>query len=300
MEINVQLNDDMIKERNELIVQLQKNPNVQKFLSEHELPESFVEQFPFRIQKGMNNLKRCEKCIGLNSCTQPKKGEVNVLTYDGMLRLQPMLCHYAKNFKNERNHLKKYWINQMPEHLHTVSLKQIDKKKESADYLRALSEVTMNLIDSQEGLFLYGAVGTGKTYLAACIANYYARKGNTVVFVQTSSWISRMKGMLNDPDGFERDLEMLKRADVVILDDIGAESVTPWVRDELLFTVLNERMENHKLTYFTSNEDLKTLEDHFAYSSMGEEKMKAVRIMERVKKLSKPLEIKGKNRRFHQ
>lgn len=300
MEINVKLNDEMIKERKELIVQLQKNPDVQKFLSEHELPESFVEQFPFRIQKGINNLKRCEKCIGLNSCTQPKKGEVNVLTYDGMLRLQPKLCHYAMSFKNERNHLKKYWINQMPEHLHTVSLKQIDKKNESADYLRALSEVTMNLIDSQEGLFLYGAVGTGKTYLAACIANYYARKGNTVVFVQTPSWISRMKGMLNDPDGFERDLEMLKRADVVVLDDIGAESVTPWVRDELLFTVLNERMENHKLTYFTSNEDLKTLEDHFAYTSMGEEKMKAVRMMERVKKLSKPLEIKGKNRRFHQ
>ena len=109
-----------------------------------------------------------------------------------------------------------------------------------------------------------------------------------------------MKTLLDDPQEYEKQIRILSKVDFAVFDDIGAESVTPWVRDELLFTVLNERMENHKLTYFTSNEDLKTLEDHFAYTSMGEEKMKAVRMMERVKKLSKPLEIKGKNRRFHQ
>ena len=299
MEIKIPVNEEMMKEKEALVASLKKDDTVKSFLVSNELDESFVEQFPYRIQKGLTNMKKCAGCSGLHECRQPQKGQVNALSYDGMLVLQPKLCAYASAHQNERAHLKKFWINQMPEHLKTVSIKQINQSNESADYLRALAEVTMNLIHPEEGLFLYGAVGTGKTYLACCIANYFARKGQSVVFVQTPGWISKMKGMFNDPDGFERELEMMKKASVVILDDIGAESVTPWVRDELLFPILNERMENGRLTYFTSNEEFSTLEEHYAYSSMGEEKMKAVRMMERIKKLSKPVEIKGKNRRFN-
>ena len=298
MEIKVQLNDEMLKEKEELVKQLKQNSIVQKFLLENDLSQALIEQFPYRIFKGIENLKLCQGCTGLKQCAQKTKGQVNTLSYDGILRLEPKLCRYARKQKQEREHLKKYWISQLPEHLETVSLKQIDQTKESPEYLRALSETTMNLIHGEDGLFLYGAVGTGKTYLAACIANYYAKKGNSVVFVQTPGWISKMKGMLNDPDGFERELEMMKKANVAVFDDIGAESVTPWVRDELLFPILNERMENGRLTYFTSNEDMNSLHEHYAYTSMGEEKMKAVRMMERIKKLAKPLEIKGKNRRI--
>ena len=299
MEINVPMTQEMNKEKEEKIQQLKKDPLVLSFLKEHELPLDFVDQFPYRIQKGVDNLRICQGCTGLDKCAQKTKGQVNVLEYNGILTLQPRYCRYASSYKNERAHLKKFWINQMPEHLETVSLKQIDRTGEGADYLLALMEISLNLNDSKEGLYLYGAVGTGKTHLAACIANYHARKGNSVAFVQTPAWISKMKGMLQDTEGFERELEMMKRAAVVVFDDIGAESVTPWVRDELLFGILNERMENQRLTYFTSNESLETLEEHYAYTSLGEEKMKAVRMMERIKKLSKPLEIKGKNRRFN-
>ncbi|MBR5290880.1 MAG: ATP-binding protein [Erysipelotrichaceae bacterium] len=299
MEIKVPVNEEMMKEKEVLVASLKKDDTVKSFLVSNELDERFVEQFPYRIQKGLTNMKKCAGCNGLHECRQPNKGQFNALSYDGMLILQPKLCAYASAHQSERAHLKKFWINQMPEHLKTVSIKQIDQSKESADYLRAFAEVTLNLTQPEQGLYLCGAVGTGKTYLACCIANYFARKGQSVVFVQTPGWISKMKGMFNDPDGFERELEMMKKANVVILDDIGAESVTPWVRDELLFPILNERMENGRLTYFTSNEELSSLQDHYAYSSMGEEKMKAVRLMERIKMLSKPVEIQGKNRRFN-
>lgn len=299
MEIKIPVNEEMMKEKEVLVASLKKDEIVKAFLVSNQLDESFVEQFPYRIQKGLTNMKKCAGCSGLHECRQPQKGQVNALSYDGMLVLQPKLCAYASAYQSERAHLKKFWINQMPEHLKTVSIKQIDQSKESNDYLPAFAEVTLNLSQPEQGLYLCGAVGTGKTYLACCIANYFARKGQSVVFVQTPGWISKMKGMFNDPDGFERELEMMKKASVVILDDIGAESVTPWVRDELLFPILNERMENGRLTYFTSNEELSSLQDHYAYSSMGEEKMKAVRLMERIKMLSKPVEIQGKNRRFN-
>ena len=72
------------------------------------------------------------------------------------------------------------------------------------------------------------------------------------------------------------------------------------MRDELIFPVLNQRMEEKKKTWFTSNEDFISLHDHYRFSAkLGEEEMKAVRIMERIQNLAQMLELKGENRRKH-
>ena len=90
----------------------------------------------------------------------------------------------------------------------------------------------------------------------------------------------------------------IRLADFVVMDDIGAESCSAWVRDEVLMPILNWRMEHHKLTWFTSNEDQKSLHDHFALSSGNrEEEMKAVRLMERISTLAEYVYLSGKNRR---
>ncbi len=90
----------------------------------------------------------------------------------------------------------------------------------------------------------------------------------------------------------------MKRADFAVFDDIGAESVTSWLRDEVLLPIFNERMDRQKLTWFTSNENFSSLENHYMYNQKSDkEELKAVRIMERIKALSKEMKITGKNRR---
>ena len=80
----------------------------------------------------------------------------------------------------------------------------------------------------------------------------------------------------------------MKRADFAVFDDIGAESVTSWLRDEVLLPIFNERMDRQKLTWFTSNENFSSLENHYMYNQKSDkEELKAVRIMERIKSLSK-------------
>jgi len=83
-----------------------------------------------------------------------------------------------------------------------------------------------------------------------------------------------------------------------MLDDIGAEAVSSWTRDEVLGPILQFRMLESLPTFFTSNFDLKGLEHHLTYSQRGEEeKMKARRIMERIRALSEPVLVDGPNRR---
>ena len=74
--------------------------------------------------------------------------------------------------------------------------------------------------------------------------------------------------------------------------------MTAWSRDEILLPIMNERMEKHKLTYFTSNYTLAQLEEHFTTDSRGNsDPIKANRLIERIKALTFEKNVKGCNRR---
>ena len=87
------------------------------------------------------------------------------------------------------------------------------------------------------------------------------------------------------------------QVDLLLLDDLGAEKVTEWGRDEILGTILQNRMNNHKTTFFTSNLTISELEEHLSLSSSGVDKVKARRIIERIKQLSTDMELISENRR---
>ena len=74
-----------------------------------------------------------------------------------------------------------------------------------------------------------------------------------------------------------------EKAEILILDDIGAEQMSAWVRDEILQVILQHRMQENLPTFFTSNFNFEELERHFAASRNGDETWQAKRVMERVK-----------------
>ncbi len=75
------------------------------------------------------------------------------------------------------------------------------------------------------------------------------------------------------------------KAQVLILDDIGAEQSSPWMRDEILQVILQHRMQENLPTFFTSNFSFADLERHFASSKMAM-RWQAKRVMERIKFLA--------------
>ena len=73
-----------------------------------------------------------------------------------------------------------------------------------------------------------------------------------------------------------------------MIDDIGAEEVTPWVRDEVIGPLLHYRMVQELPTFFSSNLNFEELEHHLSITREGAEETKAARIIERIKSLSTP------------
>lgn len=95
-------------------------------------------------------------------------------------------------------------------------------------------------------------------------------------------------------------LEAVKKAPILMLDDIGADSMSSWIRDDVLGVILQYRMQEQLPTFFSSNFDMKQLgEEHLRMTQRGEdEPLKAQRIMERVRYLSKEIKMIGENRRL--
>lgn len=296
---SVELNEQQRKEKQQLAAQLKQHPQVRQFLSENQLDERWVDDYPYRFRQWIDQLTLCQGCGGLEQCRQKRVGEVFDLWYGGFLSLQVRPCRYARQKQQAQKHMHRYLIDDLPPALRTVSINEINIDQQEPSYAMAVAKISQALLAPQErGLYLFGAPGVGKTYLAACACNDYARRGRSVIFVHVPTMASRIKRLLDDSAGFEEEIDRMKRADFAVFDDIGAESVTSWLRDEILLPVFNQRMEQRRTTWFTSNESFVSLENHYMYNQKSEkEELKAVRIMERIKTLSKELKITGKNRR---
>ena len=78
----------------------------------------------------------------------------------------------------------------------------------------------------------------------------------------------------------------IKKSPLLLLDDIGAENTSNWSRDEVLGPILQYRMEEDLPTFFTSNLTIEELENALSTTQSGSDRVKARRIIERIKQLT--------------
>lgn len=154
-----------------------------------------------------------------------------------------------------------------------------------------------------QGLFLYGDFGVGKTYLLGALANELIKHDVDVMMLHVPTLLSETQRQLGNKaaDGsqqLEQLVEQAKTTQVLMLDDLGAESLSAWFRDSVLAMILEYRMQNELTTFITSNFDFKGLETHLANTRDAVEPVKAARLMQRIAFLTQPVVMGGKSRRL--
>ena len=152
--------------------------------------------------------------------------------------------------------------------------------------------------ENRKGLYLYGDFGVGKSFMVAALAHDLSEKrGVSSTLLHYPSFVIDVKNAIGDGN-VKNLVDEIKQAEVLILDDIGAEQSTPWVRDEVLQVILQYRMQEDLPTFFTSNFNFEDLEKHFAKGKNGnDETWEARRVMERIRYLAEETRLEGVNRR---
>ena len=137
---------------------------------------------------------------------------------------------------------------------------------------------------SGKGMFLFGAVGNGKTFYAGCIANYLLDGGYKVLLTN----IYRLEGHMRHEADRDDYIDSLETFDLLIIDDFGTERDTEYM-NEIVFQVIDARYRSGLPMIITSNITAEELEHP--------ESIKNQRIYSRILDRCVPIEFTGKDRR---
>lgn len=280
-----------------LIVELRKkNPG---------LTESEIKLNLNRLYEYVKDQERCAKCPGLDDCGNALQGHYTDIEIDeNRLFEKKVACNKWKQRMNQEKiakRIKSFYVDEsiFRNGFDIEEMLRMDPER-ARSVFRVIEYVAKTKKEGlqKKGLYLTGGFGTGKTYLMSYLLHELAKEGYTGVIVYMPDFCEDIKSMIQDSNGLAETLEILKKTDLLILDDIGAENLTPWFRDHVLGSILNYRM-NRKPTFFTSNFDLEGLLEHLSYTSRdGYDENKGIRIMERIKHYTEVIHIFGFNKRY--
>lgn len=273
-----------------------QDPVFVKLVTKLKINDDVLENYTSLLETSACEYHHCMECQALASCQNRIKGHVYIpVNIDGNLQFQYKSCKYYDKMRKNTKFLDKISYFNTPVALKDATISKINKNdKNRFDTILWVNNFYKEYkIDSnKKGLYLYGNFGCGKTYMIAALFNDLAHDGyeSAIIF-----WPEFLRSAFYDD--FQIKYERIKKVPLLLIDDIGAENITAWNRDEILCPLLQYRMDQRLTTFFTSNLTLEELEEHLAVSKSGVENVKAGRIIARIKQLTESKEMISKNLR---
>lgn len=237
--------------------------------------------------------ENCRACQGLASCKNHQVGYSYKFNKNLDEPFYLEACEYKKKeiMLNKQNEFIKTLY--LPPSLQEATL--ADFEPTSPERIAVLKYVT-NFLHTfapgkeTKGLIIGGPYRTGKTYILAALQKELSKSGVTSLLIYFPDLIRELKSSLGTPN-YENLINKLKEVDVLMLDDLGSETMTVWLRDEVLGPILNYRLGAHKPLFASTNLTPVQLSKHFAVSNDEMDKTKTARIGSRLLGLSSYIDI---------
>ncbi len=272
--------EDFYRRKNASVDELFNNPKIHELLVSQKLDRDYIAAHWIEFLNYQEDMTCCANCPGYERCPKNFPGYCRQLSIDdGELTSRYVRCEKAGPFSDIYAYLKT-----------NLPLAAFDVTFEKARLEGQSLLLTSSLLKLEgKGLYVYGGVGAGKTYLMAAYARLLASRQKLVGFYSLPGLLADLRRTFNHEESI--DLDEITRLPVLILDDIGGEAFSPWARDEILYNLLNERMLRHLVTCFTSLYSPRELARHYQSGRGSDEKLKAERIVSRVLALADPFPL---------
>jgi DNA replication protein DnaC len=249
-------------------IQVQKEPGPEQYL-------------------GADGLIYCGKCHTPVQCR---------ITFEGKERIMPCICKCQK----EERERQKQRMKEEEQLLYVRRLKAAGiQERHLQDWTFASAMDTPSVQMAKRyvenwkkvkaenlGLLLWGDVGTGKSFLAACIANALLEKGVPVLMTNFSKILNQMGAMYSDER--YRYIASFNRFSLLIIDDLGIERNTEYALEQV-YAVVDERYKAGLPLIITTNLTISQLRNP--------EDVAHARIYSRVLEMCTPVHVPGLDRR---
>ena len=275
-----------------------KDENFKELVSKLKLDEDELMKYTSLLEESSCEYNHCKNCKNILEC----KNKIQGYAYLPKIENKKLVFNYkACKYKEKLNEQNKFKSNitlyQTQDGILDANVKDIySKDTKRIDAINSLMTF-LKEYPNHKGIYLHGSFGSGKSYLVTAILVELAKKDIKSTIIFWPEFLSELKSYFGDDIGYRKIMYQIKNTEILLIDDIGAENITSWSRDEVLSPILQYRMDNKLKTFFTSNLSIEDLEKHLALTKDGEEVVKARRIIERIKQLTSDVELVSKNLR---
>ncbi len=135
----------------------------------------------------------------------------------------------------------------------TFDLRTHELPRAQAENLRQAYTIAKNYAAHPEDWILFtGTYGCGKTHLAAAIANHFAEQNQNALFVVVPDLLDHLRAAFGPQSTtpYDKRFEEVRNAPLLVLDDLGTHSATPWA-EEKLYQLFNYRYNGRLPTVIT-------------------------------------------------
>lgn len=272
-----------------------------ELVSTLEVDSSIKMKYTTRLKEASIEYKNCKNCSNLLGCKNQIKGFcLTPSVLENSINFSYQKCRLKEKCDEQTKYLQNIFVYEMPTGIKSASFKNIYKDDlNRLEIIKKIKAFYDNYKEGKEtkGIYLNGNFGSGKSYLIASLFTELAKLGFQSAIIYFPEFLRSLKAGFNQGDEYKDRFESIRKVDLLLIDDIGAEKLTDWARDEILGSILQYRMDFKLPTFFTSNLTILELENHLQITNTSSDKIKARRIIERIKFLSDEVTLIGINRR---
>ena len=253
----------------------------------------FMDHIQVQKEPGLEQYRGEDGLIYCGKCHTPVQCRI---TFEGRERIMPCICKCQKE-ERERQEQRMKEEEQL---LYVRRLKAAGiQERHLQDWTFASATDTPSVQMAKRytenwkkvkaenlGLLLWGDVGTGKSFLAACIANALLEKGVPVLMTNFSKILNQMGAMYSDER--YRYIASFNRFSLLIIDDLGIERNTEYALEQV-YAVIDERYKTGLPLIITTNLTISQLRNP--------EDVAHARIYSRILEMCTPVHVPGLDRR---
>jgi len=262
-----------------------------EFIKEHKLTEKdIIDNFGSFLTYA-NYLGECGKCMGRKKCVFEDYMQAKLSMENGKVILAYKECPFRVN--------KDYLLEMLYFPEVDVEDQELIYNNKRANIFKAIEVFDKNYNTNifTKGIYIHGSFGSGKTFILLKLAKKFTKMNKTVLFVYYPDLVRNLRSAVAS-GALEGIVDKLKSVDILMLDDIGAENNTNFIRDDILGPVLNYRLNANLPVFMTSNYDLNLLRQHLNETSSEVNTIKSDRIIERIRYMMEVVSLTDENHRI--